>query len=341
MAATLSDVAKRAGVSKKTASRVINNEDTVAAATRRKVLAAIEELGYVPNEWAQRLASGNSRIVGYLIGDYLSPYSAHVLNGLLDVADAAGHHVSILRIDIDDPQQIERVITMARLRRMEGIVLAPPCHSSPRLMGALQEMAFPFVQHSPSDRCSGCAWVSAADEQGSYDAAWHLLRLGHRRIGFIQGPVDLYVSRARLAGYKRALKEADIAVDESLIKPGDWGFESGLEYARELLSLPEPPTAIMANNDVPAAGAIQAAWERGVNCPGQLSVVGFDDVPLAKQIAPPLTTVRQPIYDIGATMMSILIEEIIPGIKSNHAIEVPTELVIRHSTGAVRNQQDA
>ena len=140
----------------------------------------------------------------------------------------------------------------------------------------------------------------------------------------------------RLAGYKHALHEAGIALDERLIKRGNWKFDSGLERAREFLAMSAPPTAIVAANDESAAGVVQAAWERGWNVPADLSVVGFDDVPLARQVWPPLTTVRQPIYDIAVKAMSMLVERIIPGVPVDPVIEIPTELIIRHSTGPCR-----
>lgn len=334
-AVTLTDVAKRAGVSIKTASRVINNEDRVADATRQKVLAAVESLGYVPNVWAQRLARGYSGLVGLVIGDATPSYLMDVLHGLMDVGDAAGFRVSMYRMNIKNPQEIAQIIGMAAQQRVEGFVFTPPCDNSPELIRALQELNYPFVQLTPHERCETCAWVAANDEQGAYEAAWHLLRLGHKRIGVIQGNPGHIASWDRLNGYKRALAEANIPLNNTLIKQGDWSFESGLKWGRELLSGENIPTAIMAGNDDMAAGILQAAWEREWRCPRQLSIVGFDDVPLAKQLSPPLTTVKQPIYDIASTAMRVLIEQIIPGSASVRTfIEVPTQLIIRYSTAA-------
>ena len=243
--------------------------------------------------------------------DATPAYILNVMNGLMDIGDATGYRISLYRLNIHDPRHVERAITMAHQQRVEGFVFTPPCDNSPQLVQALQDLNFPFVQLTPHDRCGGCAWVSATDEHGTYDATWHLLRLGHRRIGYIQGNQDHQASWARLAGFRRALQEVGFPVEDDLIKVGNWQFSPGLERARELLSL--PPTAIMSSNDESAAGVIQAAWERGMACPEQLSVVGFDDVALAQQICPPLTTVKQPIYEIATRAMSILVEQIIPG----------------------------
>jgi LacI family transcriptional regulator len=332
MSVTLSDVARHAGVSMKTVSRVVNNEKRVAEETRRKVLAAIEELGYVPNVWAQRLARGYSGLIGLFMHDATSAYITAVMNGMMDVGETTGYRVSLYRLDINDPHQVAFVLGMATQRRVEGFIFTPPCDNSPELTRGLQEMKFPFVQLTPHERCNDCAWVSATDEQGSHEATRHLLELGHVRIGFIQGNRDHQASWDRLNGYYRALHEAGIKPDECLIKQGTWAFESGLECARDLLSMSQPPTAIMAGNDEAAAGVIQAAWERRWSCPEQISVVGFDDVPLARQLCPPLTTVKQPIYEIATTAMSMLVEKIIPGLPVEKTVEVPTRLVVRHST---------
>jgi len=333
MIPTLADVAKRAGVSIKTASRVINNEARVAEMTRKKVLAAVEELGYVPNVWAQRLARGQSGLIGLVIFDATPAYTSIMMIGLMDAGEAAGYNVSIHRLNPGNPRQVAEIIGIAAHRRVEGLVITPPCDTAPGLLQSLKEMNFPFVVIAPHENCEDCPVIAPMDEHGSYEAAWHLIRLGHRRIGFLQGPQDHQASWERLRGYERALKEAGINWCEEIIRQGSWEFEAGLVNGRDLLSLQERPTAIMAPNDVVASGVLQAAWERGISCPDQLSVVGYDDIPLARQVCPPLTTVRQPIYEIGTGAMTMLIDQLIPrGVISRKA-EMPTELVIRHSTG--------
>ena len=185
---------------------------------------------------------------------------------------------------------------------------------------------------TPQDRREDMTWVAATDEQGAYDATVHLVRLGHTRIAFIQGPEEHVASWDRRRGFLRALKEFDLPLDETLVRKGDWSFQTGLSYARELLALPWPPTAIVASCDDEATGVIQAIWERGWRCPQDVSVVGFDDNPIASQICPPLTTVRQPIYEIATTAMSILIEKLIPDGLNGESVILPTELVVRRST---------
>jgi LacI family transcriptional regulator len=255
----------------------------------------------------------------------------------MDVGDATGYRVSLYRFDVNDPRQVAQIVGMAAQQRVEGLVFTPPCDNSKELISELQQLKFPFVLLTPHERCNSCMWVAATDEQGSYEAGWHLIRLGHKRIGFIMGNRDHIASWNRLSGYRRALEEAGIDSRNDLIRQGSWQFESGLECAHELLSVPERPTAIMAGNDDAAAGVLQAAWERSLKCPEDLSVVGFDDVPLARQVSPPLTTVRQPIYKIATTAMSMLVEKAILGLPVE-AVEVPTDLVVRYSTGPCLQQ---
>ena len=332
MAVTVNDVAKRAGVSMKTVSRVINREDSVAKETRRKVLAAIEDLEYVPNLWAQRLRSGQSGVIALLFYDATPSYIMDVINGLMDCGDQYHYTINLHRVNVKDPKQVDHILSVAGQKQIEGFVITPPCDNSEQLIDGLHRMKFPFVQLSPRKRTNEYAWVSATDEEGSCEAARYLLALGHNRIGIIQGDVDHQASWDRLNGYKFALQEAGVNIDEGLIKQGGWTFRSGLREARSLMSIPQPPSAIMAADDQVAAGIIQAAWELGVNCPEQISVIGFDDVPLARQITPPLTTIKQPISEIAHKAMTVLIEQLIPGTNQETSFQIPTELIIRNST---------
>ncbi len=338
MPVTISDVAQIAGVSIKTVSRVLNREINVSAATRTKVQSAIEALGYTPNPSAQGLARGQAGAIGLLIHDATPSYVMEVLNGLLDVANVKGYRISLQRCNIADAEDVGRVIRMASQRQVEGIIFTPPCDNSAEIVEALESMSLPFVQLTPHERSEQWSWVSADDEQGAFSATIHLLELGHRRIGFIQGSAGHQASEARFDGFRRAFESYNLKPDPSLIRLGDWSYEAGLKYAVELLTLSCPPTAIIAANDEVAAGVIQTAWRKGVQCPEQLSVVGFDDVPLAKQLWPPLTTVSQPIYQIATAAISILIENLIQGNGAISHIEVPTRLIVRESTSAIVSQ---
>jgi LacI family transcriptional regulator len=332
MSVTINDVAEKAGVSMKTVSRVINREDSVTKETSKKVLEAIDELGYVPNLWAKRLRSGHSGMIALLFYDATPAYLMDVINGLMDCGDHYHYTINLHRINVEDPKQVDRVLTVAEQKQVEGFIITSPCDNSNKLINRLHAINFPFVELTPRKRTPENAWVAATDELGSYEAARYLLALGHRRIGFIQGNVEHQASWDRLNGFKLAMKEAGIEIDNQFIRQGSWTFSSGLREARSLLAMPTPPSAIMAGNDQAAAGVFQAAWELGVTCPEQLSVVGFDDVPLARQLTPPLTTIKQHIFEIAKKAMSVLVEQLIPGTDEEISIQIPTELIIRNST---------
>jgi LacI family transcriptional regulator len=335
MPITQADVAKRAGVSVKQVSRVINNENRVAETTRQRVMAAIGELGYVPNVWAQRLARGHSHLIGLCFHDATAAYISEVMRGMMDFADGHNYRVGLYRFDPTQPGAVQHMARLAGQMRVDGFVLTPPCDNAVEFVEALQTLGVPFVLLTPHDRRSGVTWVAATDEQGAYDATVHLIRLGHERIAFIQGPEGHVASRDRRHGFARALADSNLLLDETLVLQGDWSFDTGLRCARELLALPWPPTAIVASCDDEATGVIQAIWERGWRCPQDVSVVGFDDNPIACQVCPPLTTVRQPIYEIATTAMALLIEELIPHGPGTESVILPTALVVRHSTAPI------
>lgn len=339
MPVTQADVARRAGVSVKQVSRVINHEDRVSTATRQRVMQAVADLGYVPNVWAQRLARGYSQLIGLCFYDATAAYIDEVLTAMLDFADVHAYRVGLYRFDPAKEADVTRMVALTSQMRVDGFVLTPPCDNAAEFIAALQRSHVPFVMLTPHDRRNDVSWVAATDEQGAYDATVHLIRLGHTRIGFIQGHTQHGASWDRLHGYRRALHEFGIPQSEELVQQGDWSYRTGLSCARTLLSLAWPPTAIVASSDDAATGVIQAIWERGWHCPQDVSVVGFDDNPLAEQLCPPLTTVRQPIYQIAAKAMSLLIEQLIPQEETvADGVILPTTLVVRRSTAPLAHR---
>ncbi len=334
MGVTLYDVAKRAGVSPKTVSRVINNEKSVAEKTRQKVLTASEELGFVPNLWAQRLARGRSATLGLFFFGATPPYLMMVINSLMDVGEERGYQCSLFRLDTRDERQVEDVLQLFDRKIVDGALLTAPCGDSPMLNSKLTEMGIPYVALSPRLRAEDHSWIAATDELGAYESTKHLIALGHVRIGIIIGHPDHQAATDRYIGFKKALEEAGLPLDPELIQQGDWSFDSGACGARSLLSLVNPPTAIVAGDDDMAAGVLRAAQEAGIVCPHQLSVVGFDDVPMAGQISPALTTVRQPITEIARIAAEIVIDQIENDQRGQWGIMIPTELIIRDSTAS-------
>jgi len=304
MKATITDVAKRAGVSMKTVSRVLNNEPNVAEKTRERVKAIAAELRYSPNLAARGLATSKSYLIA-LIYDNPSPdYIAHIQRGAIDACREVGYHLVVEPLSLDcahsHGEKVNAVRAVLDRLPVDGVILTPPLTDSEAILEVLAELNIKCVRIAPKNG-GDQAFVGMNDEAAAYQMTQHLLTQGHEKIGFIRGHVDHAATSLRHAGYLRAMQEAGISVSDDLIVQGDFSFESGAAAARKLLSADalEKPTAIFASNDDMAAAVISVAGQMGLDVPEQLSVCGFDDTPLARVVWPALTTVRQPIYKMG------------------------------------------
>lgn len=333
---TIRDIATKAGVSIKTVSRVLNNEPMVGEATYARVTSVMDELGYVPSILAQRLARGRANVIGLLCHNATRAYIHDVLSGALESARPRGYGVVTILIDPHQPGAQDELLRMVVQQRVDGYLFTPPCDNMPSLLEQLHQRAVPFVRLTPRDRSLPLPHVSATDRQGAHMLTEHLIELGHRRIGFVMGNPDHHATHDRLEGYVTALHAHGISKDEALICAGDWYFASGVAAAESLLALGARPTAIFASNDEMAAGVLQVAHRRGVPVPGELSVAGFDDVPLAAQVWPPLTTVHQPIREIATLATALLIDTLVGEPPLSTRFELPTELVLRESTCALK-----
>lgn len=331
--ATISDVARRAGVSIKTVSRVVNGEAYVSEATRARTLAAMAELGYAANVSAQRLAKGRSHAIGFVFHNPSWQYIGAALQGVLSAAQAAGYETVMHPCNIEDPRQWENVIQLTRQGKVDGLVITPPVDVVEPMMRSLAELCVPFIRLTPCERCDDQPWVAADDRSGARAMTEHLLGLGHIRIGFVIGSAVQVASAHRLSGYREALEATGLAYEPALVCQGDFNYASGLAAGHQLLRLPAPPTAIFASNDDMAAGVLAAAFEQGVKVPERLSVAGFDDTPLSWQLSPALTTVHQPVYEgaVLATELLIAMLDGRPPAQAGHVL--PTWLVARASTG--------
>ena len=337
MAVTIHDVAKRAGVSMKTVSRVINNEPQVRESTRAKVREAMRELGYVPNISARRLARGRSCVIGLIFHNATWHYIDNVIQGVLETAREEGYNTLIHPCDVENPEDRAEVLELVEQQQVDGLIFTPPSDNEPDVLQQLWDWQVPFVRLTPLDREIPWPYVTAQDRQGAYDMTQHLLELGHRRIGFIMGDPGHRASHDRLEGYKAALESHRIPPDPDLIKQGDFHFESGQRLGQELLTMTPRPTAIFAGNDNMAVGVLSVAHRFGIAVPEELSVAGFDDVRLAYQVWPPLTTVRQPIQEAARRATSLLVELLENKSPDPIQYELETTLVIRESTGPSRS----
>jgi LacI family transcriptional regulator len=335
---TQEDVARLAGVSRATVSYVINNRTDgnvrISEETRCRVLDAVKELGYRPNVLARSLRQGQTHTIGMIVPDNTNPFFAEVARGVEDTSFQQGYSVILCNSDSDPDKELLYTNVLAE-KRVDGILFVAVGMSAERICG-LQERRMPVVVVDRDIPDVAVDSVMTANERGGWLATRHLIELGHRRIGCIAGPSDVTPSAERGTGYRQALREAVLSVEEELIMRGDFQYESGYQAARQLLSMDDPPTAIFACNDLMAIGAISAAVELGRQVPADLSVVGFDDVPLASFANPALTTVVQPKHEIGVVAATMLLERMQDPDKPPRRRMLNTKLVVRKSTAPAR-----
>lgn len=332
--ATIDDVAALAGVSMKTVSRVMNNEPNVRPATREKVTAAVAELDYRPNMSARSLAGNRSYLLGLLYGIPSAHYVLDIQEGVLDICRPQGYELLVHPCNHQDPDITQEIANLIRDKRIDGVMLTPPISDNMMLMHTLKRMSVPFVRVAPTESKSLSPYVETNDEEASYDMTCKLITLGHSRIGFICGHPDHRAVTLRFDGYKAALIENNLPIAMDLVQQGSNSFESGEVCARSLLQMKARPTAIFAANDDMAAGVMMVAHQMGINIPQELSVAGFDDTPVAHQIWPALTTVRQPIQQMAKKATELLIKQLRGKDVQLPASMLSSSIITRDSTGA-------
>ena len=331
---TIHEVADLAEVSLKTVSRVINNEPGVRADTRVRVLNTIERLNYRPNLNARGLASNRSFLIGLFCekpGDYLSEFQA----GALARCRESDLHLMVEPWDLESPAFGKRIDTLLRQLRLEGVILLPPLSDNPIVLNELRLASIPIVRIAPRLRLGAAPSIGIDDYTAARQITDHLVGLGHVRIGFVRGTPEHGATEQRYLGFVDEMRAHQIPVDSRLVQSGNFAFSDGLICAERLLRAAIPPTAIFASNDDMAAAAVSMARKFGLDLPGQLSVAGFDDAPIASMIWPELTTVRQPVAAMARIAADMIIRfeprrngwpEPIPRHLLDH------ELVFRNST---------
>ena len=337
--ATIDDVAKLAGVSIKTVSRVVNREPNVRESTREKVERAIAALNYRPNLSARNLASLRSHLIGLIYDDpgaYEIPSAGYVISlqqGVLRACGAADYGLLIHPCNYRDKQIGAELKALVEQARPDGIVLAAPLSNMPKIVNAIAATNTPFVKLSPGEENGQQYTVVTNDREICAEMVDYLASLGHERIAFITGHAIHSAIKSRYLGYRDGLERNGLEFREELVANGDNSFGSGEACARKLLALTVRPTAIFAANDDMAAGVIRCADRSGIDIPGQLSVAGFDDVSLARQVFPSLTTIRQPLSTMAERACLALIRNLGDGKKLRGTEVVPATLMIRESTG--------
>jgi LacI family transcriptional regulator len=326
---TIVDVAQAAGVSYSTVSRVLTGYEFVNEDTREKVVEAANRLGYVVNLQARSLAGGRSSIIGLLAPGLDNGYITEIVTGIDMELAQHGLDLMLYTTHRYPGKEAFYVKTIAN-GLVDGLILLVPLATGNYLQ-ALPRQDFPYVLIDQANNAPNSAIVDATNWQGGYDATTYLIKLGHRRIGFITGYLELSSATERLDGYRAALQHHRIPLEDSLTVMGDYNTGGGYAGGQKLLELPQPPTAIFASNDLEAIGVMNAARERGLTVPGDLSIVGFDDIPQASLVYPALTTVRQPLVQIGQVAVRLLLERIEAPEKDARRVTLSTELVIRES----------
>lgn len=326
---TIIDVAREAGVSYSTVSRVLNGFEFVKDATRARVLEAAEKLGYVANLQARSLAGGRSNIVGLLVPGLDNGYLGEIVRGIDEELAHANYDLMLYTTHHRHGREQQYVNTIAN-GLADGLLLIVPLVPS-AFVRALPHQEFPCVLIDQSDSTGKSSIVDATNWQGAHDATRYLISLGHKRIAFITGTMQISSAVERLQGYKDTLREHGIPFDPALVCEGDFSLEKGYEAAIQFLNLSRPPTAIFASNDEAAFGVMDAVRERGLHVPEDISVIGFDDIPQASMTYPKLTTVRQPLEQMGRVAARMLLNQIeAPGTLPQR-VTLSTELVIRDS----------
>lgn len=332
---TINDVAAAAGVSVATVSKAVNGRYGIAPETVAHVLKVVEELGYESSLVASSMRSRRTGVIGVLVAGF-EPFSAEILKGVAyelrgsnyDLLAYAGSHRT------EGPGWERR-----SLQRLSGTLIDGAIMVTPTVVGASAEI--PIVAIDPHTGRADLPTVESDSFAGAREATRYLIELGHRRIGFIGGRPDLRSAALREAGYRRALADGGIAFDAELVRDGYYEQQASREPALSLLRSPSRPTAVFAANDLSGIATLEAAAELGLDVPGELSVIGFDDIPEASQMTPPLTTIRQPMQVLGATAARMVVTLMGGGeLESTHAL-LPTRLVARATTAPPRALTDA
>ena len=336
MKATINDVAKHAGVSIKTVSRVMNNEPSVRQATRDKVMAAVTELNYQPNLAARNLAGTKSYSIAYVYDNPNAYYVIDMQNGILSACRKQGFELLIHPCDAKKENITEEVIAMVKQSRVAGLVLTPPFSEMPEFVERISELDVKLVRIMSGDLApdslSPCIMVN--DHDAAYSITEHLIELGHKDIAFIAGGAGHKSTIERLNGYKKALADHRMPINQALIIDGEYSFESGVEGANKLMQGEVKPTAIFSCNDEIAAGALFSARLMGLDIPRQLSIAGFENSPFSRQTWPRLTTAHQPNEQIAENAANLLIAQTRNQGEPNPVGQYTPQLLVRDSTSS-------
>ncbi|MEJ5223997.1 MAG: LacI family DNA-binding transcriptional regulator [Anaerolineales bacterium] len=335
MPLTLDDIAKKAGVSRATVSRVINGNENVREETRRQVMEVIQQINFQPNVAARSLAAGRTNVIGLVIpagvsAIFADPYFPLLIQGVTTTCNARDYSVMLWLAEPEYERRMIRQVLHSGL--LDGVLVSSMLLDDP-IVRALHDSNKPFIlvgRHPFLD----VNYIDVDNVNGAREATLHLLRLGYKKVATITGPQNMIAGQDRLEGYRRALKERGAAYRPELVAEGDFSETGGYTAMRKLI--PQRPDAVFVATDVMAEGAMRALREAGLRVPQDVALVGYDDMPNAARMSPPLTTIRQPTQRMGALAVDALIDIIQNPSAPKRRIVLPVELVIRESCGTPR-----
>lgn len=334
MKATITDVAKEAGVSIKTVSRVMNNEPSVRQPTREKVMAAVKALNYQPNLAARNLAGTKAYSIAFIYDNPNAYYVIDMQNGILEACKKQGFELVIHPCQSKSETLLDEITNMIKHSRIAGLVLTPPFSEMPEFVKHILSLEVEVVRiisgNTLPDNLAPCIMIN--DHDAAMNITQHLIDLGHRDIGFIAGEAEHMSTVERLRGYKQALIDNGIAINDAFIVQGEYSFESGIQGAKQLMSSDKTPSAIFSCNDEIAAGALFAARLMGVDIPQELSITGFENSPFSRQTWPRLTTANQPNMKIAEDAANLLIAKARKQSGKGQMSLFTPQLIVRDST---------
>ncbi len=308
---TINDVARLAGVSKKTVSRVINRSPLLNDDTRRRVETVIKDLGYVPNPQARALALRRNFLIGLIHDNPNAQMVLGVQEGILEALHGTEFELVVRPVDRRSPAMLDDIRDLLQRQRLFGVVLLPPISENDELARLCAELGVRYTRMGSAELDDPDHMVTSNDREAVREATAYLVEQGHKLIGLIQGPEGFRSATERRRGFEDALAAAGLKLPRSLMAEGNYTFESGIAAANRLLDLSPRPTAIFASNDEMAAGVVHAARQRGISVPEALSVIGFDDTAIAAHIWPPLTTVRWPIISMARSAAMKIVGDVV------------------------------
>ncbi len=330
---TIANVAEHAHVSHATVSRVLNNNDSVNPILRERVLSAVKALGYKPNRAAQRLRSNISDVIGVIVSDIQSPFFVSIVRGIEDAAYANQMNIVLCNADEDLDRQ-KTYLSYLQAENVAGIIVSPTWHmNESNELQMFQDSGIPIVLIDRIVDNYQFDTVSVDNIDGAYTATKHLIDIGYKKIGILGGNLKLSTGKGRYEGYLKAMQDAHLEIPDPYVMFGDFTEQDGYRLTLDMLSQDNPPEALFVNNNLSTMGALKAIRELGYKMPQDLALIGFDDIPMATELATPITVIAQPTHDLGSEAVRLLLRRLKTPQAPFQSLMLQTQLIVRESCG--------